>query len=146
MITVIGSDYFNRALRDPRELVRNAKETLKGVDFNTVACRGVSGMAFAPVLAYAMKKRLIIVRKTIMGSHAYSMIEGAFLPGDRYICVDDFRSSGQTVGLTIANIRRHASHYSPEYAGTYLYNDDKFTTNYDEEWEIPEEHECECMA
>ena len=65
------------------------------VQFDTVICRGVSGLLVAPAVAQSLKKHLIVVRKQD-GNHSGALLEG-FRDAKRFIIVDDFICSGNTI-------------------------------------------------
>ena len=130
---IIGSGYSSCAFEDIEGIIRTAKVKLKDVEFHSFACSGVSGMVVAPVLAHAMDKRLLVVRKALSGCHATHFVEGDVNKYDQYVVVDDFLSTGKTIGLIIAHITKELGDcYAPTYAGTYLYQDDTFTTDWSE--------------
>ena len=64
--------------------------------FDTIVCRGKSGMLAAGYLAAVMAKNIVIIRKSVANSHATGLVEYWEYP-DRYIIVDDFISSGATM-------------------------------------------------
>jgi len=73
------------------------------VDFDAIAVRGVSGLLVGPAVAVALNKHLIVVRKThdtaMNGSsHSYNQVEGCCKKNCRYIIIDDFISTGETIG------------------------------------------------
>lgn len=90
-----------------------------GLDrFDSIAFRGMSGALLAPALCAALGKDVIIVRKDD-GSHSSHKVEGNSLC-DRYIIVDDFISSGQTVNITMDMIKEFLNH-DAEPAAILLY-------------------------
>lgn len=86
-----------------------AKDLKIETDFDTIACSGVSGYAMAFVLAHAMGTPVLCVRKENDGSHyrgyRASGLEGNFA-ARRYLIVDDFISSGNTVNYIIKTINQ----------------------------------------
>jgi adenine/guanine phosphoribosyltransferase-like PRPP-binding protein len=107
--------YFNRAL-DPlalKQAISEAVTALADVQFDAIAATGTSGLVFGPVLAYALGKPFIAIRKPGVDSHSDNMIESL---GDHssYLFVDDFISSGNTFRRAIS-----AMTYKP--IGVYLY-------------------------
>lgn len=76
--------------------------------FDSIAFRGISGALIAPVLAMRLNKNLIAVRKSTSGCHSCHTVEG-YHGSKRYIIVDDFISSGETVESIISNIREFAN-------------------------------------
>ena len=75
--------------------IADAVESLKDVDFDTIAFRGASGALFAPIVAHLLKKEIFYVRK-LDGSHSYADYEG-FIESEKYIILDDFIGSGDTL-------------------------------------------------
>jgi orotate phosphoribosyltransferase len=129
-VGVRGSGYFSKALNDIGGIVRKARAELKKRPaFDVVCCTGVSGMVFGPVLAYSMRKRLIVIRKTKRGSHASSIIEGNYGYGDRVLLVDDFTSTGNTMKRMRTELRK--KDMDLKIVGAYLYTRSPcFTTRY----------------
>lgn len=124
--SIIGSHYFSEALTEPGKLIANARKTLSGQRFDVIACTGISGLVFGPVLAHAMKKRLLIVRKEDdISSHSRSDIEAFVKRGDRVLLVDDFRSSGGTLSRMIEKVEE-VTDYELLVVGAYLYKYNKF--------------------
>ena len=64
--------------------------------FDTIVCRGKSGMLAAGYLAATMTKNIVIIRKSMSNSHATGLVEYWDYP-EKYIIVDDFISSGATM-------------------------------------------------
>ena len=121
---LVGSQYFRKALSDPSGLVRAARVKLKNKRFDVIACTGMSGLSFGPVLAYSMRKRLLLVRKSIKGNHATDIVEGYLRKGDRVLLVDDFTSSGATRDRMCEKIAEVS--LSLKVIGIYYYKYDEF--------------------
>ncbi len=80
-------------------LLLRAMEKRGDVKFDAIAARGLSGFLFAPVVAMALNKTLLVVRKGEK-CHSGRMVEGDY--GARnYIIIDDFIASGTTVSALI---------------------------------------------
>jgi adenine/guanine phosphoribosyltransferase-like PRPP-binding protein len=106
----------------------------KGIQFDAIAVRGLSGLLIGPTVAMMMDKNIVVVRKDIDDTHSKFRAEGT-ANGMRYIIVDDFTESGATVcsmleilstkGCTCVGLMLYAepSFYGPE--STYL-KDRKF--------------------
>lgn len=125
---IIGAHYFSEAFTKPGKLIRNAKAKLKGHRFDVIACTGISGLSFAPVLSYSMNKRLLIVRKKDdKSAHSASTIEAYIRRHDRVLLVDDFRSSGATVARMTKLIDK--LELDMYVIGTYFYKYDNFEVN-----------------
>jgi orotate phosphoribosyltransferase-like protein len=89
--------------------VRNVIKAIKLLElenkFDAIAFRGLSGSLIAPVVALKLGKTLLAVRKG-EECHSSRQVEGD-LGADRYIIIDDFVSSGETVNkIRKAIIRR----------------------------------------
>jgi adenine/guanine phosphoribosyltransferase-like PRPP-binding protein len=83
----------------------------KRISFKAIAFRGVSGALFGPCLAAEMKRGLIVVRKSLgdeESTHSGHKVEGMIC--DKYIIVDDFISSGNTVSV----IENKIKEFNPE--------------------------------
>jgi adenine/guanine phosphoribosyltransferase-like PRPP-binding protein len=101
--------------------VRTAQRKLNKYEFDSIACRGMSGTLFSGALASRMKKNLILVRKEKDDSHASNMrVEGA-IESEKYIIIDDFICSGQTIKAILDNVKHFAT--SAQCVGVYFYYD-----------------------
>ena len=79
-----------------QQMLAAAVAKLKDVDFDAIACTGVSGLLFAPSLAEVMGKELIVVRKEQdTKNHSHRDVEG-YYETKKYIFVDDQISFGDT--------------------------------------------------
>ena len=84
--------------------------------FDAIAFRGLSGAVVAPMVALALKKTLIAVRKN--RSHGIKVCGD--LGAQSYLIIDDFISSGETVRKIVTSIER-ASLDEPTCVGAVLY-------------------------
>ena len=84
--------------------------------FDAIAFRGLSGAVVAPMVALALKKTLIAVRKN--RSHGIKVCGD--LGAQSYLIIDDFISSGETVRKIVTGIER-ASIDEPTCVGAVLY-------------------------
>ncbi len=119
---LISSAYL-RAPLNPRKLdkfLKAAKEVLKACDFDAIAFRGMSGALVAPLLAHKLHKTLIMVRKENDSTHAMRLVEGD-RAAERYLIVDDFMSSGNTVRM-IAQCIHSWMNGEAKCAGVMLYH------------------------
>ena len=96
-----------------RRLMPTALKALKTFEFDALACRGVSGLIAAPILAMKLRKNLLIVRKADEGSHHTRCYgAGRLVQGDkaakRYIIVDDLISTGSTVRAILTAVQEFA--------------------------------------
>lgn len=118
------SGYIQNALE--RTLIDEAIEkcltALKNKRFDTIAFRGMSGALIAPIVAKEMKKEIILVRKEakhiINQAHSARLIEG-HSGAQRYVIIDDFISSGDTLREIIKQIKVFAP--TAKVVGTVLY-------------------------
>ena len=90
--------------KDMHLIIPKAKRFLKTMEFDAIAFRGMSGCLFAAVLAYELRKPMIMVRKRVKrgdGGYTTDSHSSMFVEGDQsartYIIVDDFIASGATV-------------------------------------------------
>jgi len=72
------------------------------IRFDSVAYRGHSGALVAPAVAMRLQKPLILVRKGLFGNHSTTPVEGS--TARKYIIIDDFISSGETIHEVINSI------------------------------------------
>jgi len=96
-------------------------------EFESIACSGVSGMLFAPVLAHLMHKTVTVVRKD-EGTHSKCMVEGNLTHGLRYVVVDDCMASGKTVETIYRNIKAKVP--TAKCVAVYLYYSNEICPNY----------------
>lgn len=88
-------EFFDHATR--MKLLNTARRVLREVEFDAVAFTGVSGALLGPMIADALDKELIVVRKMDREySHSALRVEGALHVGS-YIIADDFVATGQTL-------------------------------------------------
>jgi len=115
--TYVMSEYLWKFF-DPgkmRNIISDMKNMIveSEVEFDAIACRGVSGLLIASPLCVAMNRPLIIVRKGISGTHSSARVEG-YLPSElRYVIVDDFIETGTTVYTIIRRIREQYKNSKP---------------------------------
>jgi orotate phosphoribosyltransferase-like protein len=83
--------------------LRRLRKLKKITKFNTLAVRGISGLAVGSILSHQLKCNLTVVRST-KACHSIRDAEG-YIKGDgKYIIVDDFVCSGRTIKKIIAAI------------------------------------------
>jgi adenine/guanine phosphoribosyltransferase-like PRPP-binding protein len=90
-----------------RKSVEAAVRVLGRKRFDSIAFRGMSGALIAPAVAVRLKKSLILVRKKKDDSHGGRDVEGN-KASRRYVIIDDFISSGDTVCEIKKNIKAFA--------------------------------------
>jgi hypothetical protein len=115
----VHSDYLYTTLDTPElaKLLADISSQLAPLSFT-----GVSGTLVAPPLALALNKGMIVVRKE--GSHSKQKVEGLMGDGLRYLIVDDFMESGETVERIIYEIKQrfHAKKFEePTCVGIVMY-------------------------
>jgi adenine/guanine phosphoribosyltransferase-like PRPP-binding protein len=90
----------DRAKFTVRQVIKMIKD--RGLEFDAIACRGVSGLLIAPIVAMRLGKSLIVVRK---GEDTHSMytVEGDH-GARRYLILDDFIDQGDTVRAIASEI------------------------------------------
>ena len=95
-------------LRDTIEMTVLA---LTGIQFDTIAFRGASGLLVGPSVALRLNKTMILVRKpeekTLGECHSWNTCEGD-RGARRYIIVDDFVCEGKTARRIVADIKEWA--------------------------------------
>ena len=118
-----------------KELVKKAVKKLKKLDFDSIAFRGVSGALIAPIVAYKLKKPVTCIRKPTESSHGWTKLEGA-IGVERYIIIDDFICTGETVNeihgalLADAAIERSIPWPKPKCVAIYLWKNDELKMDY----------------
>ena len=90
-----------------RETVADCIDILRRYEFDALAFRGQSGSLIAPVLALALDKTMLMVRKNMTDCHSGQIVEGD-LGAQRYIIIDDLISSGKTVTTIVEEIAKVA--------------------------------------
>lgn len=77
------------------------------VEFDTIAFRGFSGGLVAPTIALALDKHILAIRKPKSDENTHS---GCYAEGnigiERYIIIDDFICTGETIRKIAKEIRR----------------------------------------
>lgn len=80
-----------------KTVIKNAVIALKPFDkcYDTIVCRGTSGLLIAPNVADKLNKQIVVVRKDD-ANHSGLMYEGN--PDvSKYIIIDDFMETGRTL-------------------------------------------------
>jgi adenine/guanine phosphoribosyltransferase-like PRPP-binding protein len=101
------SSYLSHIFGSVNELENTVAYTVKQASkkrFDAIAVRGVSGITIGSIVAYAMKKPLVVVRKPKDGSHGECKAEGLPNGPCTYLVIDDFISSGHTVASIVQEI------------------------------------------
>lgn len=88
--------FYCDSLVDKRDLILSlARQQLAGTDYDTLVGTGMSGSLIVPMLAEALGKNWLVLRRADDSSH-----HGRGLPigrlGERWVFVDDFTETGDT--------------------------------------------------
>lgn len=102
-----------------------AKQKLQSRIFDAIAFSGMSGAIMAPMIAMALKKPLIMVRKDTSNCHSKRKVEGAYDAGT-YIIVDDLVCSGDTCKRIYDSIKEVNA--NAICVGVYVYQTDHLFT------------------
>jgi len=103
------ASYFKEAI-DPsqrKKTIIDCEKLLSGIKFDTIVCRGVSGMALGFVLAHLLDKNIYVIRKDEDKKSSHSGGDVGRLRG-RYIIIDDFCCSGETIKNITTNIIKNS--------------------------------------
>ena len=105
-----------------REMIVNTMRGLNrltrdGVEFDTVYVRGNSGLIPGSVIAWRLKKSLMILRKELELSHGNSYEGDAWFLGKKAVIIDDFVASG----ATLVTMVQAATHFSGKIVGVVMY-------------------------
>lgn len=126
----LTSDYLHRALdpHDRKKSVQAAMERLSEVPgLEAIAVRGFSGTIVGSIVAHEMGLPMFIVRKPKEDEphHSDAAVEGPlhWSPLARYVIVDDFVASGNTLRAIVRGVGNRG-----HLLGAYLYRDDEFFT------------------
>ena len=127
-IMIIQSCSHLKSVLDPstrQGVIKKAIEELTPIaqTFDAVAFCGNSGALVAPIVADALNKTILLVRKSGIDCASYEIVEGAV--ASRYIIIDDLVCSGKTLRHIQQSIKKH--HFAmSECSGIYLYGGDIF--------------------
>jgi orotate phosphoribosyltransferase len=124
------SSYLENVFSSPSRLSKTCTKVIKtikekGLEFDAIVVRGVSGITIGSIVSSRMRKQLIVVRKDNDGSHADTRVEGIIKGRDfKFIFLDDLICSGDTRRKTLEKMLefRNGSMYKYHYVGTILYN------------------------
>jgi hypothetical protein len=101
--------YLDKAIDNVEEVIAKAEAELQDVDFDTFIGTGFSGALIVPMLAAAMGKNFVLVRKPKDNSHHSGTMIGNL--GERWIFVDDFVSSGETRSRVLGTVSEACEAY-----------------------------------
>jgi adenine/guanine phosphoribosyltransferase-like PRPP-binding protein len=103
------------------EAVDYAVQQLEGVDFNMIVFRGFSGAVIAPTVAAKLGKMWALVRKPGDSAHSSRRVEG--IVRGKYVIVDDFIDSGNTIRETVKAVGQQVVPAEPaKCVGVVLYD------------------------
>ena len=121
--------------------------TKQGISFNAVVIRGMSGALMATYVAEKYGVRIIIVRKEDETTHG-EPIEGGWEYGSPYIILDDFVSTGETIGIIKSTMDKGCP--NAECVGVLLYSNHPNQTDPNEvcalEWADSNMHKISTFA
>jgi orotate phosphoribosyltransferase len=89
-----------------REAVEKTRRRITRLEFDAVAFTGLSGSVIAGAVVSAMDKYLYCVRKSAENRHSEYQVEGPST-GLRYVVIDDFISTGETIKRIIELVGAH---------------------------------------
>lgn len=146
----VHANYMEKAFADDLSpIIENFLDAASIHNPDTIIGTGLSGTLIVPTIARALGLKWAIVRKDNDGSHSINKVEGDI--GTRWMFVDDFVSSGDTLRRvktevdkavyhwntrTLNDLRYYASsgdpqaikahadfeYFNPTYVGTFQYN------------------------
>ncbi len=116
------SAYFHAGLEtnSRKVVVEEAVSRLANYEFDSIICRGRSGLCIAAIVAYLMNKTLVIVNKNGHSPHCNESVSYHDSPRVAII-LDDFVSSGTTVRECYIETSRKIPNI--KIVGIYLYKD-----------------------
>src|SRR4051812_35560320 len=116
------SSYLKQYLEtgNRKEVVNRAFNALRRnqVEFDTIAVTGVSGLIIGAPLANLLEKDLLVIRKSIDGTHSSELVEG-WGRNQKILLVDDMVAEGHTLQRMREMINDRCD--NPEIVGVYLY-------------------------
>lgn len=95
-VASFGAGYMDRAINDVSGIISDMRERLKDVKYDTIVATGSSGALIAPIVARALRKKYLIVRKPEEYESSHSGAKYLGNLGGRWLFLDDFCSSGRT--------------------------------------------------
>jgi hypothetical protein len=128
-INKVYSSYLASAF-EPALFKRTADimcKCLKTLHFDAIAFRGMSGSLFAPLVAYRLGKKMVMVRKDGDGNHSGMLTEGWRMV-DRIVIIDDLICTGNTIQSLVRslNLSRRDTQRDKEpvkIAGAFFYHE-----------------------
>lgn len=122
------AEYLQSALNPVtlNTLVENLVTSIQnsGLEFDTIAFRGLSGTLVAPLVAVRLQKQMMCIRKDRAGScHSAHTMEG-HIGASRYIVIDDLICTGATLRAVMSEIAHayaFADQPQPTMVAVFLY-------------------------
>jgi orotate phosphoribosyltransferase len=108
---LLNHKYRNKIIMQTYVDLRN-----KDLEFDAIACCGISGLMVVPQIAELLKKNILVIRKDLNGYSNFN-IEGPYT--NRYIIIDDLICSGNTVKTIMKAIK--SEFHKPKCLGIYCY-------------------------
>lgn len=125
------SSYMGCIYRDPKkyvilldDVVKKVLKLKKTLKFHAIAFRGTSGAALAYPISIATGIPLICVRKPSDKAHGGPVEGSSNTDVKKYLIIDDFMSTGDTIKAIIDAIDMKRRNYSVKCVGILLYGDD----------------------
>ncbi len=118
----LGKVYGKEFLTLVPKVVKKLRAIKRKHPFDAIAFTGSSGAALAYPLSYLMKMPLIHVRKDDDSHYSSGLIEGT-ISSKRYVIVDDFIESGNTIKRIIKTINKELKKSGAKPAAICLYSD-----------------------
>ncbi len=117
--------YLQNAIENFVNTVSMAARQIKksGIKFDAIAVTGYSAATIGSAVAFALGKKIIVVRKESENRHSQNKVEGE--REQTYIFVDDFVSSGATLDRVIENAGLINCHCVGMYSYNYNYRNVK---------------------
>jgi adenine/guanine phosphoribosyltransferase-like PRPP-binding protein len=113
----IGKSQFKPTVKTTVTAIRRLKKLL---GFEQIVCTGISGQSIAWPVGYVTEIPVAVVRRKGEKQHHGYSVEN-FTRNQKYIILDDFISSGDTVKHVIKSLVDHG-HDSDQCVGIYCYS------------------------
>ena len=91
----------------------------RGVDFDTIAVQGVSGLLVGAPLAMVLGKDLLIIRKPGDKTRLHHLIPAGIGSNQKILLLDDCVQTGATLSNMLSNIKHYC--HNPAFVGLFLY-------------------------
>jgi len=117
--------------KNSNRMIQKLLKAMRKIKFDAIAFRGVSGSLMAPILAYKLKKGLIVVRKGNESTHSSYVVEGTIdNRHTKYVIVDDLILTGETIENIMSEIDKEVDNHffvdgRMKCVGVFLYAQNK---------------------